>query len=50
MSGDILSFIPGHNVADADLPQASEESESREDDGRKDRFEIVEYLEESFLL
>ena len=48
--GNALGFVPGDNVADANLPQASSEGKECEDDGGEDGLPILKRLDQSLLL
>lgn len=46
----ILSFIPCHNVGEADLVETGKEGEGSKDEGRNNPFPLVESFEERWLL
>lgn len=46
----LLSLIPGHNVAETNLPQPSRKGKDGEEDGGKDGLPLLEVLDETLLL
>ena len=49
MGGNVLGFVPGHDVGDSYSPGSSEEGEKGEDQRRDYEFPFVECLEEGLF-